>query len=184
MVQRAVRRGAALEPGNRKGAKQTAAQREAALKNLAKGRAKKDAMAAQAKAEGRPSAGKRWRMLESGELSLADLDDEEIRRKSVRGKTGAIVGHRKISPALAEKFAKEGMRRAMTNLQAAGQRAAEGLVEMAEDPDLPPAVRLKALGMLLDRSLGKATETVKIDVADRFEDLMAKFVEIDREVGS
>lgn len=140
---------------------------------LQAGAAKKKAMQKKAREEGRPKASDRWAMLLDGTLTVADLDDEELERMKVRGADGGFAGQRKGMPShIAQQMRAESIKRANDMFRVAAPAAVKRLLEIASDPDTKDSDAVRALQMVLERSLGKVPDTVRVEAADAWGKLM------------
>lgn len=162
----------------KRGEPATPKQREA----LKRGQEKKRAMAEQAAKEDRDTAGERWAKLLDGTLTVQDLDDEEISKMKVRAKDGTLPGRgRKIPSHLAQQFHQEAIKRANAKFREALSAAVQTLADIATDPDVKEADRIKAANIIVDRVLGKAVETVRVEDT-RWDGLLADAVGLDRDM--
>ena len=133
-----------------------------------------------------PKAKERWASLLAGDLKVEDLDDEEIRRMRVRGADGGFAGRRPNLPThIAQAMTNEAIRRAQEKFRNAAPRAVEQLIEIANDPDVKPGDRIRALTLVLERSLGKVPDTVRVEAADAWGKMLreASPDQIDRSLG-
>lgn len=131
--------------------------------NLARGRALKAEARSRAKEAGTPKAKERWASLVDGSLSVSDLDDEEIKRMAVRGADGGFAGKRRAVPShLAQQFRNEAIKRAVDRFRMAAPDAVRGLLDIAADPEAKHSDRIKAYSIILDRSLGRTPETIRV----------------------
>lgn len=122
---------------------------------------------AKAKASGAPTANERWAMLVSGTITMEDLDDQEISRMRVRGKSGGFDGKaRKLPSHLATAFHAESIKRANAKLNAAAPEAIQALLDIGRNPDVREGDRVRALIYVADRALGKTPENVNIKADD------------------
>lgn len=141
----------------------TAAQRAA----LAKGREAKLAKRKAAKEAGMPKASERWAMLLDGTLSVKELDDEELARGQVRNAAGVFGGTPRAVPShLYQAMQAESLRRAQDMFRKAAPKAVKRLLEIAEDPDTKDTDAIRALQLVMERSLGKVPETVRVETTD------------------
>jgi hypothetical protein len=158
---------------------------EQGKKNLAKGRESKKAMRERARAEGRMGAAERWAMLLSGQLTVGDLDDEEVKRMQVRTANGDFSGRRRstMPSHIAQAFRDENLKRANAALEAGLGDAVKALLDIAHDPDEKAADRIKAANIIVERVMGKAKQDIKLEVS-RFDEVAHEVVEgivLDRE---
>lgn len=147
---------------SRRGARVTEASIAAGKANLAKGRESRQRKRDEAKDNPRMTAGERWSALLDGTLTVADLDDDEIKAMRVKGKDGVVNKGRKMPSHLAQQFRNEAIKRAVDRFRLAAPEAVKGLLEIANDPDAKPADRIKAYAIILDRSLGRTPQEVRI----------------------
>lgn len=167
----------------RASAGQTAAQRAAASENLAKGRKKKIEQRKQAKASGAMTAKERWAMLLDGRLTVRDLDNQEISRMQVRGAGGGFDGKRRtyMPSHLAEQFHRESIRRANEMLRTAAPEAVKALLAIGTDPDVKEGDRIRALMYVVDRSLGKTPDVLRVEGESKFDGMLAEAIGLERE---
>jgi hypothetical protein len=102
----------------------------------------------------------------SGEVDLSSWDMEELRRGQKKDRNGRWVGRppkvvpKKIHDELVKRTLDDARRLFNDNLLAAVQV----LIEIVENPDTDTRERLKGIQMIVDRAMGKAPETVKLNV--------------------
>jgi hypothetical protein len=116
----------------------------------------------------------RYAALLRGELSVEDLDDEELARGRLRASDGTFRGRPpKVVPAdLVAAMRKEWIGRAEETLRAALHEHGIGTyVKLASDPDMDPAVRLRAADKIVERTMGKVPDRVTIAAEDPVETL-------------
>ena len=101
-----------------------------------------------------------------GEEDLSKWSDAELERGRLKAKDGTFRGPpAKVVPAaIHNELVRRKMRKAYRLLQTSTPKAVAVLLEIAEDKDADPAVRVKAASEILDRVLGKAPQTVQLDV--------------------
>jgi hypothetical protein len=103
---------------------------------------------------------------ERGLLTVDDLDDEELARQQVREDDGTFA---RIRPAISIKKVGELQRALLARGNDVFKRAfisaAETMMEIAADPNNPPAVRLQASKMIIDKVAPTAT-VIEIKPAD------------------
>jgi hypothetical protein len=147
----------------KRGEAATPAQRAA----LERGQARKRAQQKVAKEKGLPRAADRWAMLLSGELLVSELDDDEIAKGRVRGADGGFAGRRRAMPShLVQQFQAEAVRRATNMFREAAPTAVKRLLEIAGDPDTKDSDAIRALSLVLERSLGKVPDTIRVETQD------------------
>jgi hypothetical protein len=153
-------------------------------KNLAKGRAKKAAQREEYLANNEPErAGVRWQKLLDGTLKVRDLDDEEVNRMQVRGADGGFTGKRQPLPShLAQEFHREIINRAQVEMRKNLGDIVAAVAEIALNPEAKDSDRIKAGNLIMDRVLGKAVETVRVEGASKFDEMLSAVVDVDRDV--
>lgn len=130
-----------------------------------------------------PRASERWALLLSGQLTVRDLDDQEVKRMQVRGADGKFTGKgRKLPSHLAQQFAQERVRRAKEHIDKMGITAIKELTKMATDPDVDANVRARLLVYLTDRVLGKTPDTVRIEGMSGFDKMLAEAVGLEADI--
>lgn len=85
-------------------------------------------------------------------MAATGIPHTEAERRSVGQVTRRLV---KMTPFRLVALAREHSSRALNIL-----------VELMEDPEMPPPVRLRAAEVLLDRGWGKAAQSIAVDVKD------------------
>lgn len=108
----------------------------------------------------------RYAAFVKGELTIEDLDEEELMRGQIRGKDGSFRGR---PPRLVPREFAQGLAAAQHNHMA---RRIAGLVDKAfktleevmdkQHPQPGDAARVKAAQLLIERYLGRVPETVNI----------------------
>lgn len=152
----------------RKGDAATPAQR-AALDAGRKARADK-----LAKSTDEDRAAVRWAKLLDGTITVADLDDEEVSRMRVRGKSGGFAGRGPTVPShLIQQFQSEQMKRTKTILSKHLLKGAEEIGKILSDPEAKDADKIKAFALLADRILGRNPETVHVKAEDPWAAMLA-----------
>lgn len=154
------------------------AQRAAAARNLAKGqKARKERMAANAD---HPKASERWAMLLSGQITVKDLDDDEIKKMRVRGKGGEFNGRAPAVPShLARQFAAEQHERWKRDILEAVPSAIDALKDILGDNENPQQAAM--VRWTIERALGKTPDVVIMDGSTGFE-RVAESVVLDRDL--
>lgn len=150
---------------------------------LAAGRAAKKQKREQAKKEGRMTAQQRWAMLLDGTLTVKDLDDEEVSRMKVKGKDGCFSGTktRTMPSHLVSAWQREAVKRANDKLRTAAPEAVQTLLDIGNNPEAKDTDRIRALMYLVDRSLGKVPETLRIEGESKFDAMLAESVGLERD---
>lgn len=141
--------------------------------NLAKGREARKKQREAAKDNDRETQTERWRRLLDGSLSVRDLDDEEVQRMRVKGKDGTFNGPMPSMPShLAQQFHREILNRANAQFRTALGDAVKMLAGVVSDPEASNNDKIKAANLIIDRVMGKAVETVRVEAGTDFDSLL------------
>lgn len=173
------------KPPSRKGIPATPKQMEA----LTKGKESRKA-AAKARREREAKEGKtksRWHMLLDGDITVVDLDIDELQRMQTRDGIGEFGGRPPVVPArLARDMKAELLRRGQATIDSAYPEAVDLLRAVVKDPKQKTADRLKAAQLLIERSAGRMPETVRVEKTaawdETFEDGVV-IIQSDKETG-
>lgn len=160
----------------------TPAWLKAGTENLAKGREKKKAMAEEGKKSGRDDVGVRWAKMLDGSMTVKDLSIEELNRMQLVGKDGTFSGRGRAIPShIAQAMRNETIRRAQGALLASVHDAAMALGKIINDPEASSADITRASNIVMDRVLGKPTETVVITNESEWDKGVRESINLDRE---
>lgn len=111
----------------------------------------------------------RMQMLLDGELSIEELDDDEIFKGQIKDKNGKFQGTRTamIPRKFYDQAVVELMRRWQARLNADLEPMRQVLLEMAQNPRVSADARYKSAVYLMERAAGKVPEKtdLKIEVA-------------------
>ena len=125
----------------------------------------------------------RWAKLLDGTLTVEELDDEEVAHGRLRNRDGSFTGRRPAIPSsIAQAMRKEYMRRIGDKFTHALPELVDVLVEIAKNPEVKEADRIKAINMVTDRVMGRAVETVRFEGASPFDSMLADAVGLDRDM--
>ena len=121
-------------------------------------------------------------MLISGELTIEDLDDEEIRKMQLRNKNGDFRGRAAmyIPRDMAMAFRQEHFRRFQAEMSELVPDAIRAIKEQLNSRHLSPgdATRLRAAELVLERNFGKVTQNVDqhvvVDKGKSFDDYVGE----------
>lgn len=104
--------------------------------------------------------------LVKGQVDLSDWDDEELMRGRKRSKRGGFQGRpTNVVPRQAyEEFVRRQLERVEQHLAANVAEATAELTKIAKDPDVPEAIRLKAIEMIHNRVLGTPKQRLDVDI--------------------
>ena len=95
-----------------------------------------------------------------GFISVEDLSDEEIKGRFIFNNDGVQVRARVLGVKFEQEITREFHRRINEYLISKTPKALEVLTEIIESDMVEPADRLKAIGMLTDRTLGKPADVI------------------------
>lgn len=115
----------------------------------------------------------RYQQYLAGQLSVDDLDDEELAAGGFRAKNGSIYKPKKLPRELITAFNKAIYDRAQQELRANTVAAAQTVAEIMRNKNVEPDIRLKAANTLLDRNLGKAPQVVALTGDKGFEEVFS-----------
>lgn len=121
-------------------------------------------------------------MLISGELTIEDLDDEEIRKMQLRNKAGDFRGRPPlyVPHEMAMAFRQEHFRRFGREMAELVPDAIRAIREQLNSRHLSPgdATRLRAAELVLERNFGKVTQNVDqhvvVDKGKSFDDYVGE----------
>jgi hypothetical protein len=100
-----------------------------------------------------------------GTEDLSTWSDEELERGIRRGRDGKFrKPPRLVAKAVHDELVRRKMTKAYSLLRESTHKAVEVLIEVATDRKADPAVRVKAAEAILDRSLGKPTESMRLSI--------------------
>jgi hypothetical protein len=130
----------------------------------------------------------RWQQLIDGDITVDDLDDEEIAMQRCKDKNGRFTGRppkdlpRELAGSMKVAFA----RRVQEQLDGTVDIAIQTLVEVAANKAQAGVARVNAANSLLERVVGKVPDKVVQDVIVRKfeEDISGIFVDVVDEVAA
>lgn len=163
------------KPPSRKGIPATAKQRAALKRGQDKAhQAAKDRRKREAK-EGKPKS--RWKQLCDGEITVGQLDLDELKRMQTKDALGAFGGRAPAVPArLARDMKAELLRRGQAIIDSAYPEAVALLQSVVADKRQKTSDRIKAAQLLVERSAGRMPETVRLEKTatwdETFEDVV------------
>lgn len=128
----------------------------------------------------------RWEKLVAGDMTVRELDDEELARMQTKNFHGQFAGRPPTVPnRLARQFKDEILRRGASGFNKWGPRAIEVVASIMMSPAEKGADRLRAAAIVLERVYGKVPEELRATVEsawdETFEDVSTEF---DRDVES
>jgi hypothetical protein len=108
----------------------------------------------------------RWRQLVDGDITVDDLDDEELMKGKVRSRNGTFQGTdpvmipKKMHDALVRRILSRGAEK----IRADFFDAIDVIGSIARDESVDPAIRLKAATTVLERVAGRTPEKVELSM--------------------
>lgn len=151
---------------------------EAQKKAMAAGRAARQKKIAEQNARKKePRATKsRHQMLVEGELAVADLDDEELKRFRGRDIDGEFKGRiRPLPPKIHAQIRQRLLGKMQSAVEGFLPRAVEILEDIAESSEQDSA-RVKAVDLLLQRGAGKVPDVVRVGAEDPWDVILGDIV--------
>lgn len=107
----------------------------------------------------------RYELLRRGYLTVAELDDEELRSGIIRSKDGRLLKKKQdIPPDLLKLIEIEHMKRMNDRLRAEADRSLDVMVEVRDDVTAEPADRFKAAQYLFERVVGKTVDKTEVTI--------------------
>lgn len=101
----------------------------------------------------------------NGQEDLSTWSEEELERGSRRGSDGKFRRPPTVvAKAVHDELVRRRMSAAYDLLRTNTYDAVEVLISIAKDTDADAAIRVKAAELILDRTLGKAPQTISLDV--------------------
>jgi len=113
-------------------------------------------------AEPDPESMTRYQLYLAKQISVDDLDDEEIMNFGFRNNQGRIFKPKNITRDMIQAFTKAIYERSLDSLKANALEAVKTLTTIMMDDQVDAPVRIKAATEVLDRTLGKAPQTVQL----------------------
>jgi len=102
----------------------------------------------------------------NGEEDLSQWSDAELERGQRKNARGTFTGRKPIVVPLAlhAELSRRRLRKGQQLLIANVERAVQILIDVADDPDTPPDVKVKATALIIERVYGRAAERVDLNV--------------------
>jgi hypothetical protein len=116
----------------------------------------------------------RYAMFMRGEITVEDLDDEELALGRLKAIDGTFRGRPpKVVPGeMVAAMRREWLSRAEAKLREALMSKGIGvLTELAGNPEIDPGVRLRAAEKIIERTMGKVPDRVQLAAEDPIETL-------------
>jgi hypothetical protein len=121
----------------------------------------------------------RYAQFLNGTITVEDLDDEEVAQGRLRSADGTFRGRPPtVIPAeLVQAMKREWLSRANARLsEALLEKGIGTLTDLAGDPLVDPAVRLRAADLLMNRTMGKVPDKIEVAAEDPVETLFRKIL--------
>lgn len=133
-----------------------------------------------------PKYKSRWQQLMDGDLTVEELDDEEIKKGRCKDRDGQFRGRppKEFPRALHDALHNEFMRRTEASFKPLVELATQALVEITQNRRAAAPARVQAANILLERGAGKVTDKVMAEViTKKFEEnIEGLFVDVPDEV--
>lgn len=110
----------------------------------------------------------------NGEITVEDLDDEELAQGRLKASDGTFRGRppRVVPAELVQAMRREWLSRAEAKLRDALMDKGIGvLTQLAGDTTVDPAVRLRAANLIIERTMGKVPDKIQVAAEDPVESL-------------
>lgn len=116
----------------------------------------------------------RMAKLVSGEISVEDLDDEELARGMCRDKSGGFRGRptKMVPRVIHERMQAELIKRGNLQFQEAFSGAIKAMADIAKDKKAKDADRIKAAQYVIERIAGKVPDKVEVHAADPWQTII------------
>ncbi|AEK07447.1 hypothetical protein PBI_ROPE_1 [Mycobacterium phage Rope] len=111
----------------------------------------------------------RYQLFLAKQITIDDLDDEELMSFGFRTATGKIFKPKNVPREMVQAFTQAIFDRSLDKLKSNALAAAETLSSIMIDETVEPNVRIKAATEILDRTIGKAPLTVSVQAKAGFE---------------
>jgi hypothetical protein len=130
----------------------------------------------------------RWQQLLAGDITVEDLELDELQRMQCHDRQGNFAGKAPAIPAkLAREMKGELLRRGQALIDSAYPEAVKYLTTCLSDTSVRAGDRLKAAQLLIERGAGRMPETVRVEKAatwdETFEDGVVVITDRDKETG-
>jgi hypothetical protein len=123
----------------------------------------------------------RYRQFMAGQLTVDDLEDEELATCGFRSKNGAIFKPKTVPRELAQAFTRAIYERAQSELRSLTVEAAQTMGEIMKNKSVEPDIRLKAALSIIERNLGKTPQVLAITDAKAYEEVFDGILPVTRE---
>ena len=123
----------------------------------------------------------RYQQFLAKQLTVEDLDDEEVLNFGFRMPNGSIYRPRNIPREFVNEITKAIYDRALHEIKSNAVEAAKTLASIMVDPANDASIRLKAAESILDRSIGKAPQQLNITAGAPWEEIFESISTATRE---
>ena len=131
--------------------------------------------------ESDPQPLSRYQQFLTKQITVEDLDDEEVLNFGFRTASGSIFKPKNIPRELVNEITKAIYDRALHEIKANAVEAAKTLATIMMDPNNDANIRLKAAESILDRSIGKAPQQLNITAGAPWEEIFESITTATRE---
>lgn len=123
----------------------------------------------------------RYKQFLAGQITVDDLDDEELAVCGFRAANGSIFKPRNVPREMAQAFQRAIYERAQTELRSLTVEAAQTMGEIMKNKNVEPDIRLKAALSIIERNLGKTPQVIAVTDAKAYEEVFETILPISRE---
>jgi hypothetical protein len=123
----------------------------------------------------------RYRQFLAGQLTVDDLDDEELACCGFRAANGSIFKPRNVPREVAQAFQRAIYERAQTELRSFTVEAAQTMGEIMKNKNVEPDIRLKAALSIIERNLGKTPQVIAVAEAKAYEEVFDGILSVSRD---
>jgi hypothetical protein len=113
----------------------------------------------------------RYRQFQAGQITVDDLDDEELAACGFRSSNGSIFRPRNVPRELAQAFTRAIYERAEAEIRSLAIDAAHTIGEIMKNKTNEPDIRLKAAITLIERNLGKTPQAISVAIEKPWEEV-------------
>jgi hypothetical protein len=122
----------------------------------------------------------RYRQFLAGQLTVDDLDDEELACCGFRAANGSIFKPRNVPREVAQAFQRAIYERAQSELRSLTVEAAQTMGEIMKNKNVEPDIRLKAALSIIERNLGKTPQVIAVTEAKAYEEVFDGILSVSR----
>lgn len=123
----------------------------------------------------------RYRQFMAGQLTVDDLEDEELAACGFRASNGSIFKPKNVPRELAQAFTRAIYERAQVELRSLTVEAAQTMGEIMKNKTVEPDIRLKAALSIVERNLGKTPQVLAITDTKAYEEVFDGIMPVTRE---